>query len=141
MKDLIEYIPLDKSWTIRMGILDILNGHKDILRFLDGQKDLGDDLVALRNVAEKWDTNEPLDVGESATLYRMIRYALWKQGKDREIVKRGTLKNRPIYDDSKITKYTLRNLLELDNGTSQWASAAVLAGGKRKSIIPAIQVG
>ena len=54
MKDKIlqKYIPLDKSWIIRMGALDIINGSNDIKKNLDKQKDLGDDLIALKNISK-----------------------------------------------------------------------------------------
>ena len=29
-----KYIPLDKSWVIRMGFLDLTHGYKDIVSFL-----------------------------------------------------------------------------------------------------------
>ena len=132
MNKIHKYIPLDKSWIIRMGILDVLNGYNDIGKFLDTQEDLGEDLMALKRVSEKWDTQESLDVGESATLYRFVRYALWKKGEERGIIKKGTLRNRKINDNATIIKWPLQKLLELDNGTSQWASAAVLMGNKER---------
>jgi len=69
-----------------------------------------------------------LDVGESGTLYRVVRFALWKNGNERELIRRGTLKNRSICNDSSIVKWPVLKLLKLDNGTSQWASASVLNG-------------
>ena len=52
--DLKDYIPLDKSWIIRMGVLDIIQGYDDITSFLDSQDNLGGDLKALRRVVESW---------------------------------------------------------------------------------------
>ena len=76
-----QFIPLDKSWVIRMGILDLtINPEKyskDIKNFLDSQTDLGGDLKALKMVAEKWDTDEHLDVGESGTIYRFVKFYNW----------------------------------------------------------------
>jgi len=136
MNELQKYIPLDKSWIIRMGILDLVNGYDDITKFLDKEKDLGDDLIALKRVAKDWNTNKPLDVGESGTLYRFIRFALWKLKKENEIVKRGTLKNRNICDNPGIIDWPLEKLLGLDNKTSQWASAAYLMGNKKRTDYP-----
>ena len=131
--DILRYIPLDKSWMIRMGILDILNGYNDIVDRLNSHSDLGGDMNALKAVAEQWNGNAPLNVGESATLYRMVRFALWKMGSQREIIREGTLKNRNICDNPDIVNWSLQDLLKLDNGTSQWASAAVLMGNKEKT--------
>jgi hypothetical protein len=127
-----KYIPLDKSWIIRMGILDLINGYKDINSFLEKQSSLSDDLIALKCVAENWDNESPLDVGESGTLYRFVRFYLWKSGKEREIIKTGSLKNRKICNNPEIINWPLAKLLSLDNKTSQWASASVLMGNKEK---------
>ncbi len=132
MANLLDYIPLDKSWIIRMGILDITNGYEDIINFLKKQDWLGEDLLALLKVSMDWNTNNPLNVGESGTLYRFVKFALWKQGKEREIIKQGTLKDRKICDSQEIVNWPLEKLLDLDNGTSQWASASVLMGNKEK---------
>ena len=127
-----KHIPLDKSWMIRMGVLDMLNGHRDIIDCLNTQEGLGDDMMALKKVAEEWNTNNDVDVGESGTLYRFVRFALWKQNSNRKIIKRGTLKNRNLCDDKEIVNWPLEELLKLDNGTSQWASASVLMGNKER---------
>ena len=51
-------IPLDKSWIIRMGVLDLVNGYKDIIYILDNQKYLGEDLLALKRAINSWDEKE-----------------------------------------------------------------------------------
>ncbi len=134
MKDrlILKYIPLDKSWIIRMGVLDILNGYNDIEKFLDKQKDLGDDLLALKRVSKTWNTNEPLDVGESGSLYRFMKFASWKLGLNKKFILRGTLKNRKINNNPDIVNWSQKKLLKLDNGTSQWANASALLGDKEK---------
>ena len=43
---------------------------------------------------------------------------------------RGRLRNRDICDNKEIINWSLKDLLKLDNGTSQWASVAVLMGNK-----------
>jgi len=132
----LKYIPLDKSWIIRMGFLDIINGYDDINKFLEKQNNLGDDLIALKRVTEKWNTDEPLDVGESGTLYRFLQFYLWKNKIKREIIKKGTLKDRKICDNPEIVNWPLKKLLTLDNGTSQWASASIINGNKERIKVP-----
>jgi hypothetical protein len=128
-----KFIPLDKSWIIRMGVLDLLNGREDIIDFLKGQENLGGDLLALLRVAENWNSDDPLDVGESGTIYRFVRFYLWFKNSDRKIVRRGTLADRKICDDSEIVSWSIDKLLTLDGGTSQWATMAVLVRGDEAS--------
>ncbi len=135
-----KYIPLDKSWIIRMGILDIINGKDDILKFLNKQEILGDDLLALKRVASEWNSEKSLNVGESGTLYRFVRFILWKQGKIKEIIKEGTLKERVLCENSDIINWPIVKLLSLDNGTSQWASAAILMGNNDKIQNPPFKI-
>ncbi|MEK7642938.1 MAG: hypothetical protein AAB372_00585 [Patescibacteria group bacterium] len=123
-----EYIPLDKSWMMRVGVLDIVNGYSDIEIFLEVQNNLSDDLEALLRAARAWHTDEAIDVGESGTLYRFLQFASWHFGFNKVFIKQGTLKDRPITNDAGIISYSLSKLLELDHGTSQWASAALLCG-------------
>jgi hypothetical protein len=126
-----SFIPLDKSWLIRLGVLDLLNGYDDISRALATRNEpLGEDVAALIRVSEQWRDSEPLDVGESGTLYRFLRFAAWQRDEDREFIKRGTLLNRPLCDNPAIIHWPLERLLTLDGGTSQWASAAVLCGNQ-----------
>jgi len=125
-----KFIPLDKSSIIGMGLLDIINGYKDIETFLGQQKILSEDLLALKRASELWRTNEPIDVGESGTLYRLLQFASWKLGLNKKFIIRGTLKNKKITDDPGIVNLPLEELLKLDNGTSQWATATKLLGNK-----------
>ena len=136
-----KYIPLDKSWIIRMGILDIVNGYDDIQKFLTTQEYLGDDLVALKRVAETWKSNQPVDVGESGTLYRLLKFASWKLGLNKTFITRGTLTQRNICDDSSIIHLSQTELLKLDNNTSQWASAAALLGNSERLSHPPFKLG
>ncbi len=126
------YIPLDKSWMIRMGILDLLNGRKEIFEFLKRQEDeLSEDLEALLRALKSWRAGEQnIDVGESATLYRFLRFASWKLNENKQFILRGSLRDRKICDNEAIICYSLEDLLGLDSGTSQWASAAVLLGNQ-----------
>lgn len=127
-----KYIPLDKSWVIRMGILDIVNGYKDIEKFLDKQVNLGDDLIALKNISKVWNTNKSVSVGESGTLYRLLQFADWKLGSNKKFIISGTLKNRDITSDKSIIDLSQKDLLKLDNNTSQWATAKVLLGDSER---------
>lgn len=134
-EDLIEkgYIPLDKSWMIRMGVLDLLNGYKDSIEYLKQHYDeLSEDLKSLYQASVQWRSGEPLDVGESGTLYRFLRFASWKSGQKRNFVLSRSLRQRRICDDPKIINWSLEQLLTLDNGTSQWASASILMGNPER---------
>jgi hypothetical protein len=126
-----ELVPFDKSWVIRHGVLDLLDGHAErAAAVLDAAGTLPDDLQALRRVLEQWPAGESLDVGESGTLYRFLRFAAWARGENREFVMRGTLPRRPMCDNPAIVRWPLERLLALDGGTSQWASAALLSGNR-----------
>src|ERR1035437_565832 len=127
-----KYIPLDKSWIIRMGILDIVHGKDDIINFLSTQKNLSDDLLALKRAAETWSGNSPIDVGESGTLYRLLKFASWKRRLNKQFIISGTLKNRTITDNPNIVDLPISELLKLDNHTSQWATASILLGNPEK---------
>ncbi len=130
-----DYIPLDKSWIIRMGVLDLFNGNKDrIKNFLGSQKDLGGDLLALKGVIETWGTDEPVDVGESATLYRILQFASWKLNLNKKFITHGTLTERlkNMTKDPNTVNLSLNQLLALPEKTSQWATASVLLGNKER---------
>jgi hypothetical protein len=128
-----KYIPWDKSWTIRMGVLDLLNGYDDTEKFLKKNwNTLSDDLKSLYYAGLDWVTNQPVRVGESGTLYRFLKYASWKLGLEKNFILEGTLKNRQITNNPDIVNYSLEKLLELDKGTSQWASIAVIMGNTEK---------
>jgi len=115
-----------------MGILDLLNGYDDIIRFLERQEQLSNDLKALYRASIAWKYEKPVDVGESGTLYRFLKFANWKLGLNKKFILHGSLLKRKICDNSKIINYSLEKLLKLDNRTSQWASAAVLFNNERK---------
>jgi hypothetical protein len=125
-------IPLDKSWMMRVGVLDIIHGYSDIIFFLEDQFELSDDLAALLRAAQAWGTEDEIDVGESGTLYRFLQFTSWKLGLPKTFIKYGTLLTRKISNDPSIVNLPLKELLLLDNGTSQWASAAVLLGNEEQ---------
>ncbi len=124
------YIPLDKSWHIRMGVLDMLDRRDDTINFLkpllpNGK--LSGDLKALYAASYAWRKGwEKIYVGESATLYRFLKFASWKLNSGNEFIIDNTLKEREICDDPEIVNLPLEELLEKDHKTTQWASAAVI---------------
>jgi len=130
------YIPLDKSWIIRMGILDLINSKKDISIFLKKQESLGGDIKALKRVVDLWGTDKLLDVGESGTIYRFVRFYTWKNKINREIKISDTLIDRvtrgAICNNPEIVNCSPEELLKLDHQTSQWATMAYLLGDRRK---------
>jgi hypothetical protein len=113
----------------------LVNGYDDIIKFLKQHHDnLSDDLLALYRASLQWKSNEPIDVGESGTLYRFLKFASWKMGLNKKFILQGTLKYRKICNDPEIVNWSLKKLLTLDNGTSQWASASVLMGNQENPI-------
>ena len=140
MKDLSvakKYIPLDKSWMIRIGVLDLIHGYNDTIDYLKKyREELGDDLKSLFESSLQWLQDKPIDVGESGTLYRFLKFASWKLNKNKKFIRRGTLRDRKIFDKPEIVNWPLNQLLKLDNGTSQCASASVLMGNQEKIANP-----
>ncbi len=122
--DLETYIPWDKSWIIRLGVLDIASGIPPNPFF--ETPGLGDDLQAIYRCSLEWPNNEPLHVGESATLLRNLRYLSYLQGKSREFVSSGSLIHRNVSDDPHVLQESLDDLMHRDGETSQWAAAALL---------------
>lgn len=119
-----------------MGILDMVYGYEDIQNFLEKQDGLGDDLLALKRAVEVWKSDEALDVGESGTLYRLLKFASWKLGLNKKFITRGTLSGRKVTDNPDITNLSQTELLKLDGGTSQWATASVLLGDPERLTNP-----
>lgn len=78
MKEYHKFIPIDKSWLTRVGVLDIIHGYTDIEEYVDHVHKASDDIVAIKNASIAWRKNLPINVGESATLYRLLRFAAWK---------------------------------------------------------------
>lgn len=135
------YIPFDKSWMIRVGVLDLVNGYDDTINYLTRNSEkLSDDLQALLRASNQWDLGESIDVGESGTLYRFLRFASWKLQKNCKFILQKTLKERQICTNKDIINYSLEDLLKLDHRTSQWASAAVLLGNYEKVEDPPIKL-
>ncbi len=120
-----------------MGVLDALAGAATSIQFLNAHhRKLSDDLAALLAAIRVWHADEPVAVGESGTLYRFLQFASWKLALDKKFLLSGTLRWRPMVDDPSIVQLPQRELLKLDRGTSQWASAAVLLGDEERLPAP-----
>lgn len=139
--DLKKFIPLDKSWLTRIGVLDIINGYTDIEKFINEQENLNEDTIAIKRASEAWRENKkPINVGESATLYRLLQFASWKFGLNKKFVKEGSLKLRKITNDKNIINLNQTKLLKLDNETTQWATASVICGDKERLFNPPLKL-
>lgn len=115
-----------------MATLDLINSRPDAEKFLQSQNKLSDDLIYLQKAIRSWPRRSVIQVGESATLYRFLQFTAWKLNIPKQFVLRGSLRHRPITKNKNIINKSLKELLSLDHGTSQWASAAVLLGNKDK---------
>ncbi len=128
-----KYIPFDKSHYIRMSILDMIHLGKNAHDKFTNNDRLSDDLIALKLAIDDWLNDSPtVCVGESGTLYRFFQYPIWKNNLDKTLDCRGTLTTRKITRDKSIINLSQEELLKLDNGTSQWASAAALWGDRHR---------
>jgi len=125
-------IPLSKYWSIRLGFLDILNNARFFIPLIEGRKDIGDDLKVLIRISKEWQNKNEHNVGEAGALFRLLQFASWKFNLGKKFIKEKTLKERKICDNPDIVNWSITKLLELDNNTPQWASAAVLTGNKDK---------
>ncbi|MBU2640118.1 MAG: hypothetical protein KKG75_05450 [Nanoarchaeota archaeon] len=98
-----DYIPLDKSWMIRMGVLDLVHGYNDSIRYLEPKlEELGGDLRSLYYASLQWKNGDLVDVGEAGTLYRFLKFASWKLKQGKDFIIHRTLKDRDICDDPAI---------------------------------------
>jgi len=125
------YIPLDKSWIIRMGVLDLLHEMDYTVQFLEKQQRLGDDLKALYRASIEWKQGKKqIHVGESATLYRFLQFVAWKLELDKELIPEGTLIERvqKFCNDPGMVYWSQERLQTIEDDTTQRASASVLCG-------------
>lgn len=134
--EILETLPVfDKSWMIRLGALQAFAGSTRMAEFLESQDDeIGEDLEALARVSRQWINHEPLEVGESGTIFRIFQFAAWVEQAEkpnapiREFIKSGSLIGRDITNNPDIINWGIEELLELDEETTQWATAAILQG-------------
>lgn len=116
-----KYVPLDKSYVIRAAVLDLLDGRDDTRKYLAGLDLVSSDLQSVRRLENR--------STESATLYRFMTFAGWVHNDTSLFMnKLGTLRDRLITINSDIVNWSQEELLKLDDGTSQWASAAAICG-------------
>ena len=120
------FIPLSKYWSMRLGFLDIINDTKLFIPLIEEREDIGDDLRVLIRISKEWNNKNEHNVGEAGALYRLLRFYSWKHNLDKTFIKEKTLKEREICDNKEIVNWPISKLLELDNNTPQWASAAIL---------------
>jgi hypothetical protein len=135
-----KYIPLDKSWLTRVGVLDIINGYADIEKFIDSQQNTNDDILAIGNASAAWRSGQSVNVGESATLYRLLQFACWKLNLRKVFIVEGSLRDRKITNNESIVNLSQTELLKLDNGTTQWATASVICGDKERMSNPPVKL-
>lgn len=128
-----EFIPLSKYWSLRLGFLDIINNTGLFIPQIENREDLGDDAKKMITISREWKEKNEHNVGEGGALYRYLQFASWKYSLGKKFVKEGTLRDRKMCDNSDIVNWSLEKLLELDNNTPQWASAAILLGNKEKA--------
>lgn len=126
-----RYLPLSKSRAIRIMFLERVNGRTDTaneLFELNKTSQQPDDIIAMINACRVWENSPHISTGESGTAFRFLRFFGWKTDCRKSICRSGTANNRPIHMNREIVDWPIHRLLTLDNGTSQWASAATLCG-------------
>ncbi len=137
-------IPWDKSLIIRFAFLDLMHGiPKRSIKWLElHYEELGDDLRALLRTLKQYLAGEDLDVGESATLLRFWSYYLWTCNEGRTIITHDTLNLRDVSNDWRLINWNVDELCDHPEGTSQWASIAILFGkrGTRRKTDPHVQL-
>ncbi len=89
-------------------------------------------MLALKKASLSWKTENLVNVGESATLFRLLQFASWKLNLNKTFIKEGTLLNREINNDPDIINFSLSELLKLDNCTTQWATASIIMGNNQR---------
>lgn len=87
---------------------------------------LSQDHHSMRSAAHTYRSGLPIDTGESGTVYRKMKMLCWSRREDRVFVQRDTALKRSFTDDPHIFHLAYNQLLQLDGGTSQYASAAFL---------------
>ena len=131
-----KYLPLSKSWAIRMIFLDMIygksTGYKVINHFRKQKKsDLSNDINAAMRCAENYISGEhKYNVGNAGMVYRLLVYVMY--GKKYKLRMGDQLRKRLIKRKERetlpknLTALPLEKLIKL--GTSQYASASLLLG-------------
>jgi len=123
-------LPLEKSWYARLGIQDLIAGRESTVSTLtQHEATLSDDLRVIRDTSGLiLDGQTTIHVGEGGTWARVLAFASAKYGWGLRLVKSGTLTDRPDDFQPHLVDAPLSELLRLNKGSSQLASAAVLCG-------------
>jgi hypothetical protein len=127
-----QHVPTDKARLFRYSTIEARYGDITVAQeVIRGIPRPGDDIMAQGRVLASLLKDEPLDVGESGTAYRIWQLPDWRHGWGRVFIKRGTLVRRAQEMPSKAEVLACRGqreLTRLADRTSQWATAAVLDG-------------
>src|SRR3989344_2728932 len=126
------YIPIDKTDTINKMLMDLFYGRaSDAIAFVtnyEPQDELPQDVKYAGLALQDWIAGEPVRVGQAGKLIRSLSFYSWNLGTSKDFIREGTLDNRYICNDPRIITYSQRQLLELKDETTQFASAKVLLG-------------
>lgn len=98
----------------------------------------GEDIAAAINVSRQLKTGGILDPGDSRTLLIMLRMLLWSTKTTRKVCLSPMQVARQVEDDPEIATWTLEKMLTLSNGTTQFASAAILLQNRKPDEIEAL---
>lgn len=123
-----QTIPTDKSWFLRVAFLRFLQGERT-----PAPEDANLDILSFSQSLEAWSQGETeIPIGESGTGYRFLQFLAWKKGIPKKFLRGPMLAARKVCQDPSIVNLSQEELLKLDGGTSQWASAAALCGDKTR---------
>lgn len=132
-----KHIPLCKSTYMRLATLDYIHDSSQTIDILSNYWALlGDDLKATRNAFVQLKNRDyPIRVDKSRTLYCIIQWKLWLDGIDKEISANFSVADR-IHANKEIIYLSPERLLQLESGTSQWATAQALWGSANRIVSP-----
>lgn len=139
MQEQLKFIPLDKSHSLCLGAIDIIHGRGErFLREIDkwaysNNNNVPIDVRAACSCARVWnDPKSSIPVGNSKTLYCLLKFAMWLKNDQRMCLVGDDLFSRETCRDPSVTKWDQKKLMTLEGGSPQWASASVISGDKEK---------
>lgn len=122
-----ELNPLDKTYTRVMLALDFKHGFTGSHQILEASEfDLPDDTATFLRALDDYAQERPVRVGEGGANYRTMLYLSYLEGRDTEFVKEGSLIDRNIIEDPNIITLSNEELLELNDGTTQYLIARMI---------------
>ncbi len=128
-----NHMPECKAWTIRGGVKALQEGKDVVLRHLESKNYTTGDLGSLRRASQAWLAGaKDIPVGESRTLLICLTVEAKRRAVSKNFIREGTLKDRQIAQCPEIGRLPPEALLQLDGGTTQWATAMYLAGDQRR---------